>query len=274
MLLATLRLYALKTLCSNNIALTTQALRNYEPRVTNYTDKLLEQIRSFSGQPLNASKWFNYYSFDVMGDLAYGESFGMLENGEGHWAIDLLNQGQGGMRPFGPIGWLFGILIRVPILNAGYRKFLKFCEDKMDKRSKMKPELPDITSWLLQAEPMSTDAFINRMWALGDSRLIIVAGSDTTAATLTHVFYHLATSPNQVDVLRKELHQTSSIANWDLKDLPHLTGIINEALRMHSPVPSGTQRQTPPGGLQVGQHFIPGNTLVKIPSGVIGRCKD
>lgn len=240
--------------------------------MTGYTDTLIEQLRSFSGQPLNASKWFNYYSFDVMGDLAYGESFDMLKNGESHWAIDLLNEGQGGMRPLGPIAWLFGILIRTPVLNAGYKKFVQFCEDKIENRKKMKPELPDITSWLLKAEPMSTDPFVNRMWAAGDSRLIIVAGSDTTAATLTHVFYHLAQSPGHVDVLRKELQQTSTTANWDLKDLPHLNGVINEALRLHSPVPSGTQRQTPPEGLQVGKHFIPGNTLVKIPAAVIGKC--
>ena len=238
-----------------------------------YTDLLLAQIQAFSGRPLNASRWFNYYSFDVMGDLAYGESFDMLKNGKGHWAIDLLHEGQGGFRILSQAPWLVGILIKIPGISASYRRFVKFCEEQMDKRAKIKPNLPDITSWLLQAEPMSKDPFINRMWATGDSRLIIVAGSDTTAATLTHVFYHLAREPAHVDILRKELQQVSSYTNLDLKDLPHLNGVINEALRLHPPVPSGVQRQTPPEGLQIGRNFIPGNTLVTVPSAVIGRCK-
>lgn len=250
-----------------------EALRDYEPRVKQYTDTLLAQIRKFSGRPLNASRWFNYFSFDVMGDLAYGESFDMLKNGKSHWAIHLLNEGQGGLRPFSQLTWLFGILIRIPVLNTGYKKFVKFCDDMISKRARMNPTLPDITSWLLDAEPMSNNAGLNRMWLVGDSRLIIVAGSDTTGATLTHVFYHLAQSPDNVEILRREQQQLPSTpTHADLQDLPHLNGVINEALRLHPPVPSGTQRQTPLDGLQIGKHFVPGNTIVKIPLAVMGRC--
>ena len=39
------------------------------------------------------SKWFNLYSFDVMGDLAFGTSYNMLQTGELHWAIKTLNEG-------------------------------------------------------------------------------------------------------------------------------------------------------------------------------------
>ena len=60
-------------------------------------------------------------------------------------------------------------------------------------------------SWLLEADPMSSDPFKEHMWLVGDARLIIVAGSDTTAATLTYLFYHLALSPIIVQNLRKEL---------------------------------------------------------------------
>jgi len=36
-------------------------------------------------------------------------------------------------------------------------------------------------------------------------------------------------------------------------------------LRLHPPVPSGLQRQTPEEGLVVGSVFIPGNTIVQVP---------
>lgn len=39
---------------------------------------------------LNMADWSNYLTFDVMGDLAFGQSFGMLEESENRFAIDLV----------------------------------------------------------------------------------------------------------------------------------------------------------------------------------------
>jgi cytochrome P450 family 628 len=47
-----------------------------------YSDELMDQLKAFSGKPFNASLWLNFYSFDVMGDLAFGQSFDMLRSGE------------------------------------------------------------------------------------------------------------------------------------------------------------------------------------------------
>lgn len=58
------------------------ALRDYESRVIKYSDELMDQMKGFSGKPFNASLWLNFYSFDVMGDLAFGQSFDMLRSGE------------------------------------------------------------------------------------------------------------------------------------------------------------------------------------------------
>ena len=95
-----------------------------------------------------------------------------------------------------------------------------------------------------------------------DARLIIVAGSDTTAATLTFLFYHLAQEPAIVEQIREEL-RPSTQGDWHDKDIHNcatLNGAINEALRLHPPVPSGVQRITPKEGMQIGETFIPGGT--------------
>ena len=94
-----------------------------------------------------------------------------------------------------------------------------------------------------------------------DARLIIVAGSDTTAATFTYMFYHLAKNPDQVTRLREELRPLTN-GHWSDKDIraaDHLNGCIYEALRMHPPVPSGLQRLTPPEGMDVDGRRIPGS---------------
>lgn len=102
-----------------------------------------------------------------------------------------------------------------------------------------------------------------------DAHLIVVAGSDTTAATLTCVFWHLAQEPAQIKSLRVEVDEYYRVngqadANG-LAQLKHLDAVINESLRLHPPVPSGVQRVTPADGLQIGETFIPGNTIVQIP---------
>jgi tryprostatin B 6-hydroxylase len=111
-----------------------------------------------------------------------------------------------------------------------------------------------------------------------DARLIIVAGSDTTSATLTFMFYHLAQHPEIVRQLREELDPIVAqakpvVQDKDLRSAPILNGCINEALRLHPAVPSGLERLTPPEGLQVGDVHIPGNTNFFVPLYVLGRGK-
>lgn len=247
------------------------ALRDYEGRVIRYTADLIDQILARAGKPINASKWFNYYSFDVMGDLAFGKSFDMLKNGRTHFAIKLL---EGGLLPLGllsPIPWMIPVMANAPIIGSQYRRLFKWCADQVEQRRQMKVEVPDIASWLLK-DPQG-----DRLWLNGDSRLIIVAGSDTTAIALTHMFYYLASNPSQADRLRAELSTlTNSDASFSVKAVQHaehLNGIINEALRMHPPVPSGVFRKTPPEGITVDGVFIPGEVNITLPHYVIGRCE-
>ncbi|EXJ71388.1 uncharacterized protein A1O5_05195 [Cladophialophora psammophila CBS 110553] len=245
---------------------TAQALRDYESRVKLFTQCLTQQIAARTGQPLNVAQWFNYYSFDVMGDLAYGKSFDMLETGGGHWAIDLLNDGIYYMGTVGQAIWAVILFTHVPILNRNFRRFLAFCEKMIDDRIAMGTKSQDISTWILNSPSMAGSGYTDKAWLLGDSRLIIVAGSDTTAATLTHLFYHLVKEPAHIETLRQELAPLKGEFNFtSLQKLPFLNALINETLRLHPPVPSGTQRMTPPEGIQLGNTYIPGGVNIIIP---------
>lgn len=209
-----------------------------------------------------------------MGDLAFSKDFDMLKSGQKHWAIEILNGGQRGIGIFGPVPWLFVIMSNIPQITKAFRKFVKFCEDMMDERMKMKVERPDISSWILQSPPMTGTPYSERSWLTGDSRLIIVAGSDTTAATLTHIFYHLAKDQSQIKVLRQEIRTLNGdLQASKLLTLKHLNGVINESLRLHPPVPGGVSRLTPPEGITVGGKYIPGNVNVLAPSYTLFRCE-
>lgn len=103
--------------------------------------------------------------------------------------------------------------------------------------------------------------------------MVLTCHSDTTAATFTYMFFHLAQHPDIVQKLREELAPLTE-GDWQEKDIrgaQYLNGCINEALRLHPPVPSGVNRLTPPEGLQLGDTWIPGGVTFITPQYVMGR---
>ena len=251
------------------------ALRDYEARVTGYTYELMGRISQFSGNSMNASEWFNYYSFDVMGDLAFGKSFNMLKTGQLHFAIDWLERSMYLLGQFSSISWAIPVGAIAPVVSRTFRHFIAWCSEQVEERRRTKTEVPDITSWLLKAAEDRNDKEATK-WLHGDSRLLIVAGSDTLAIVLTHIFYYLARDPVHVQKLREELdplmrpYEPFNVR--ELQNAKHMNGIINEVLRMHPPVPSGVFRTTPPQGITVDGVVIPGGVNVSVPFYSIGRC--
>lgn len=231
----------------------------------------MEHVASNSGKPINVSRWFSYYSFDVMGDLAFGKSFGMLTTGEAHYFMAKLKEG---MLPLGwisPIPWIIPVFAQTPIIGAGFRELLRWSGEQVEKRKMLKVDIPDIISWLFQGDKADSE------WLHGDGRLIVVAGSETTASALAFIFYYLAVDPKLVEKLRVELKSLINTKEpFELRDVQHaslLNGVIYEALRMHPPVPSGTSRITPPEGIMVDGVYVPGQTTVIVPHYAQGRCK-
>jgi len=60
-----------------------KALSEQEDIVNDYLDKLIRQINVYATGPKGDEmvKWYNFFTFDVIGDLAFGESFGSLNDG-------------------------------------------------------------------------------------------------------------------------------------------------------------------------------------------------
>ncbi|KAF4628189.1 hypothetical protein G7Y89_g9962 [Cudoniella acicularis] len=259
-----------------SLAFSDAALRGYEDRIRNYRDQLVFQLDAFGGKPVNVPKWFNLYTFDVMGDLAFGTSFDMLASKEEHWAIKLLGVGIEPLSWMFPV-WFFRILVALPKLGDDWWKFIRYCSSKLDERINAKPNIPDVMSTLLDPykgqQPPKEDMQMLR----GDSQLIVVAGSDTTAVTLTYIIYELLRHPNHISKLRDEVSPyvslTGDALHAKIANLDHLNGVIHETLRLHPPVPSALQRLTPPEGIQIGETYIPGNTTVFCPQYVLGRSE-
>lgn len=133
-------------------------------------------------------------------------------------------------------------------------------------------------SHILEAGPFYDDAHLEKMLLMGDARLLIVAGSDTTATTLTFGLYYMAKHKSLVEKLRDELQQHNirnddSLSPLSVTPLEYLNGFITEILRLHPPVPGGVYREAPKEGITVKGHFIPGGTVVSTPQYTIQRCR-
>lgn len=113
------------------------ALRCYEPRVRKYTSQLMDAIDARIGTPINMTTWFNYLSFDVMGDMAFGKSFDMLSTGQEAYLLKQVHTDMKTIGLFSHLTWLFPFFKRTPGINADYLKQWKWIDSQVQERSKV-----------------------------------------------------------------------------------------------------------------------------------------
>jgi cytochrome P450 len=75
-------------------AFSKQALLEQEPILRDYVDLFVRKLREMahSGKSANMVSWFNFCTFDIIGDLSFGEPFGCLREGRyssRHWLFML-----------------------------------------------------------------------------------------------------------------------------------------------------------------------------------------
>lgn len=99
------------------------------------------------------------------------------------------------------------------------------------------------------------------------------AGSETTAISLSSVFYFTMRDPRCYETLRKEIDdaaragvfsdsETGLVTFAEAQKLPYLHACIQEAFRMHPAAGLPLERIVPPQGAEIAGHFVPGGTNV------------
>lgn len=124
-----------------------RALRGYEQRIKVYQDKMMGVFTTAAErqEKIDVTQVFHAYSFDVIGDLALGMKFGLLDSeSKGHWAVDLLGEAVEVVAYMPPV-WLFRFFFDIPGLNARWNKWLGFCRETLVERMKVRTYLPYLT---------------------------------------------------------------------------------------------------------------------------------
>lgn len=248
-----------------NPAFSSRALALQEPILQRNVELFLEKLQHHSTQGLQVDLrlWYNYITFDMIGDLAFGESFGCLDSSKFHtwvqfvvdyfYVATLLQV----VHRFRPLNRILAALIPSSLI-AQKKKHSELTAEKIKRRMKRRTDRLDFVHSLIEARD---NGIITNEEVEQQASILILAGGETTSIALTSATYLLLLNPDKMANLMEELHthfrHELEIDVSSINKLVYLQAVIQETLRMFPPITNGFPRQTVPGGTQIDGHFIP-----------------
>ncbi|OGM46593.1 cytochrome P450 [Aspergillus bombycis] len=247
------------------------SLKSMEPlidsRVRLTIQKMQEEMKTRG--VADVYKWWFFMATDVIGEITFGESFRMLEKGKKNQYVKDIEMTSmiGGIRASFPILVKLATLLPFPIIkevNESGDRVFGYATESINRYKRLLAENPNnpkptvFTKLYNAGEEGLPDNEIR-----DDAQSFIVAGSDTTANTLTYLVWAVCRDPQIKQKLVDELAEIrDDFTDEDLRPLPYLNQVISEALRLYPAVPSALPRSVPPKGTTMGGHWIPGGSTV------------
>jgi cytochrome P450 len=213
----------------------------------------------------------NFTSFDIIGDLAYAESFGCLAKVELHPWIQLTFDFLKAAVYIQILQWIPGALaLTNSILPPSVRKsrdyHLQLTTEKVKHRVAIESLRPDFMENIVATMQDEDGLTMGELEAT--SEVIIIAGSETTATLLTGAFFYLLTNPHAYKRLVEEIRGTfadeKDMKHDTLKNCKYLLAVLDETLRLYPPVPTTMQRMVPGDGDYIEGQWVPGGTKVGV----------
>ncbi|EWG53831.1 hypothetical protein FVEG_12172 [Fusarium verticillioides 7600] len=253
-------------------AFSAKSLRGQETVIHRYVDMFIGQLRKLGspeGSGINVEEALNWLTFDIIGDLAFGESFSAVAEGRPHFWVSMIIDAA-------YFKALSALRKRLPIINlylpfvmskdAGemHRKHMELTRQKMMKRLQMpnSEERGDFFSHLLSKGGND----VPEQELCQQSNTLIVAGSETTATCLTGIVYCLLSNRSCLekltDEVRSRFHSEDEITADATAELKYLPAVIEEGLRIFPPAPFGLPRISP--GAVIDGHYISSGVVVSV----------
>ncbi len=253
-----------------------KSMQEQQPLITRYIDLFMQRLGEMttdkSGRPRPAVAdlvaWFNYTTFDIIGDLAFGEPFGCLDLSRMHPWVRAIFQAMEQFGVFVAFQWYFpGLLTVIKLLLPGdyigkhADAQMRYARELLETRLALGTSRPDFVEAMATAK--SDDGrMLTKEDMVANARLLVVAGSETTATALSGVAYFLARHPRVQEKLAKEVRSTfaseGEINLLSVNKLGYMLAVLDESMRMFPPVPNQLTRICEGEGDRICGFYVPG----------------
>ncbi|KAK8132151.1 hypothetical protein PG999_000324 [Apiospora kogelbergensis] len=223
-------------------AFSTAALTSQECYIMENANKLFGTLKQFAeeNKAVDAPLWYNNFTFDVIGDLAFGEPFGCLD------CKDSVHPLIANIFPNFRADARFAFYSTIPILGRimarVYRKDAQTREEmgrvmglKTEERMSLGTELrTDFITYIMRGNKDGTG--MSHEEILHNIRTLLLAGTETTATALSGFTYHISYDKHTRTALTEEIRRAysseSAIDIQSTSSLPYLNACIEETLRI------------------------------------------
>ncbi|KAM3425241.1 hypothetical protein BST61_g7193 [Cercospora zeina] len=240
---------------------------NWEGRIQEKAESLIQYIKSDGKQTsgeIDLLKWLPLFAGDVIAELAFGQSFGMMERGK---PDEIITHDSGSGNTFAyAFPLLYQILRWIPhpkIQSAfGGNQILLQRGKVAVENSKANAGAANLFSKAI-ADAEKGEKFLTDEEIVIEAGNFIFAGTDTTATTLTYLIWSVLRDERVQEALEDEVTALSEpYSDEQLEQLPVLGAVVKETLRLYGAAPAALPRVTPPEGAVLGGYEIPAGTTV------------
>ncbi|TAQ85509.1 hypothetical protein B7494_g6162 [Chlorociboria aeruginascens] len=260
-----------------------RALQSHEELEQRYVDLFIRQVRKHGVKAggINVVDWFNFMTFDIIGELVFGVGFGALETGSSQfWVSVILDNMKAG---------LYIDVLRRLGFYLGFKKLFELLPFEGVEAMRRHGQITREMAGRRLARPLDDKRvdFLSSMLSEGrkdvitqeevaaqGQNLVSIAGSETTATTLSALTYFILKHPEVYTKFKQEIRDKftdyDQISSAAVGQLSYFNAVINETMRLYPPVPFGPPRLSP--GAYVDGRWIPKGTEVSVNPWAI--CRD
>jgi cytochrome P450 len=246
-------------------AFSESALTEQEGYIKKYVDLFISRLKEKSastGVPADMTRWFNYFTFDVIGELAFGDPFYSLEKSNYHPWVAMIFQG---IKGIGLVLFFVNYPLLKPLILLIGGQTLKIKKqstqlavEKTNKRIALGTETrKDFMTQILRNNKDGQG--MSHREILVNAEGLIVAGSETTATALSGLMFHLGQNPEVYRILAEEVRGSwtseEEITMRSTAPLQYLHACLEETLRMYPPAGEIPPRISP--GAVINGQYIP-----------------
>ncbi|CAK4034465.1 cytochrome P450 [Lecanosticta acicola] len=248
-----------------------QGIKSKQPLIQRHIDQLLHKLdKRCSSSAIDICEWYNWTTFDIIGDLAFGEPFGCLENAKTHdWIASI----QGNVKSIPIVNALrrVGIFWILPwilprTLQEKRKKNAQYSEEKVNKRLAAGGARGDLWDAVIGSDEKKP--LMSKPEIISNASAIVVAGSETSATLLSGCTWLLMKHPDVyqrlIEHVRSSFDEEEEITLMSVGKLDYMLAVIDEALRLYPPVPMQANRLVRPAGASIAGEWIPGGTSVAL----------